>query len=86
VPRADIEAQIAALQQQLEAEGDDTELWVRDEKGRETKLTGALAKRWLKTLGLEDEPDPAGDGGDGDPAGGQTDPPPAGGKSVWGRK
>ena len=83
--RADIEAQIAELQKQLETEDDGTELWVRDERGRETKLTGAYAKKWLKNLGLDDdEPDPA-DGGDGaDPA--QADPPPSGGKSVWGRK
>lgn len=87
MPRADIEAQIAALQKQLEDDDEGTELWVRDEKGRETKLTGAHAKKWLRQLGLEDDEEPQDgteaegpDGGDG-----QQDPP-ARGNSVWGRK
>jgi hypothetical protein len=82
--KAEIQAQIDALTAQLGAAGDDgadTELWVRDEKGRETRLTGENAKKWLRSLGLEDDapPDPA--QGDGPP-----DPPPAGGDTVWGRK
>jgi hypothetical protein len=90
--RDDIAAQIAALQAELDADdAGSVELWVKDEHGRETKLTGDMAKRWLKKLGLDDEPDPAGDGGDGGdgqggaPGGAPADPPPAG-DSVWGRK
>lgn len=54
--RAELEAQLAALDEE-----DSTELWVEDEKGRKTKLTGTHAQKWLKNLGLgddEDEPEP----------------------------
>jgi hypothetical protein len=89
--KSEIQKQIDALTKELEsapddAGGGDVELWVKDEHGRETKLTGAHAKKWLKNLGLEDD-EPAGGEGDsaeGDPANG--DPPPAGSESVWGRK
>lgn len=83
--RQEIEAQIQALQKELEGADDGTELWIEDEKGRKTKLTGPHAKRWLRNLGLDDDEAPAdgsGDGAEGD----QQDPPPAGGSSVWGRK
>jgi hypothetical protein len=87
--RKEIETQIADLQKQLDAapadSGDEVELWVRDDKGRETKLTGPHAKRWLKNLGLEDD-EPQGDGDQGGDGGGTPpDPDPSGG-SVWGRK
>lgn len=85
--KQEIQAQIDALTKQLDAAGDDgagTELWVKDEKGRETRLTGAHAKKWLKNLGLEDE---ATEGGEGAEGGSQDqDPPPSGAESVWGRK
>lgn len=85
--KAAIQAQIDQLTAQLNDDSD-LELWVKDSAGRETKLTGAHAKRWLKQLGLEDDPpegsegDPP-EGGEGDPP---ADPPPAGAESVWGRK
>lgn len=83
--RQDIEAQIAALQQQLEAD-DGLTLVVEDERGRKTHLSGPHAKRWLKNLGLDDDEGAAPEG-DGDPEGGQeSDPPPAGGATIWGRK
>lgn len=87
--KKDIQAQIDALTAQLDTADDDgkeTELWVKDAQGRETRLTGAHAKKWLKNLGLEDDAPEGGDGADdgGDP--GQQDPPPAGAESVWGRK
>jgi hypothetical protein len=85
--KQEIQAQIDALTKQLDTAGDDgaeTELWVKDEKGRETRLTGAHAKRWLKNLGLEDDASEGGEGdGGGDPP---QDPPPSGAESVWGRK
>jgi hypothetical protein len=85
--KSEIQKQIEALNKQLETaddDGDSTELWVKDAQGRETRLTGAHAKKWLKNLGLEDD-ESQGDGADGD---GQvpTDPGPAGSESVWGRK
>jgi hypothetical protein len=84
--KAEIQAQIDALTKQMETAGDDgaeSELWVKDDKGRETRLTGAHAKKWLRNLGLEDDEAPEGtEGGGGAP----TDPPPSGSESVWGRK
>lgn len=82
--RDEIQAQIDALTAELDSSDDGTELWVKDAQGRETKLTGAHAKKWLKQLGLEDDEaqDDGAEGGDGE---GQ-DPPPRGGDSVWGRK
>lgn len=70
--KADIEAQIAALQAQL-AEDDGLELVV-DMDGKKTTLRGSHAKRWLAKLGLDDDDqgdagdDDQGDAGDGDPA------------------
>ena len=68
--RADIEAQIEALQNQLAAD-DGRELVVEDEKGRKTTLRGADARRWLTRLGLDDDDD-QGDDDDGE----EQDPPP----------
>jgi hypothetical protein len=84
--RDEIQAQIDALTKQLDSEGDDVELWVKDQNGRETKLTGSYAKKWLKNLGLEDD-EPQGDEGDPESGKGaplEPDPQPAG-ASVWGR-
>jgi hypothetical protein len=79
--RDEIQAQIAALQKQLEAADGGDELWVKDPKtGHETKLTGAHAQKWLRRLGLDDDEDTGDDDGEG------QDPPPSGGNSVWGRK
>jgi hypothetical protein len=83
--RDEIQAQIDALTKQLQDDDEGTELWVKDEKGRETKLTGAYARKWLRNLGLEDD-EPQGDGQGDEPDPAQADPPPSGGKSVWGRK
>lgn len=69
-------------------DGDVEELYVKDEKGRETRLTGAHATKWLKNLGLVDDDDAgdAGDGTDGDDAGGGAgakDEPPAAKTPKW---
>lgn len=78
--RDEIQAQIAALQKQLEDSDDGTELWVKDpSSGHETKLTGAHARKWLKRLGLDDSDEQPEEG---DPA--EEDPQPPG--TVWGRK
>lgn len=50
--REEKQAQIAALQAELEAD-DDTELWVEHERGGKavrTKLSGSHAKTWLDQL------------------------------------
>lgn len=56
--REELQAQLA----ELDAE-ETVELRVKDERGRETTLTGAHAKKWLRQLGLEDDEaqDEAGD-------------------------
>lgn len=78
--REEKQAQIAALQAELEAD-DDTELWVEHERGGKsvrTKLSGAHAKDWLHELfGPADGGQEEGqeDGEDGD----QADKKPAGG-------
>lgn len=48
--REELQAQIDAL----DAE-DNVEVWVEDDRGRKTKLTGGHARKWLRNLGLEDE-------------------------------
>jgi hypothetical protein len=87
--RDEIQQQIAALQAELDG-GDDLELWVKDEKGRETRLTGAHAKRWLAKLGLDDDGGDQdqgdGDGGQGDGQGdGRVPADPQPRDSIWGR-
>jgi hypothetical protein len=53
-------ATLAELERLRDAQdGDDVEVYVRDEKGRETRLTGAHAQRWLTNLfGEEGTPAP----------------------------
>ena len=49
-------AQLAELQALAEAPDDpELELYVKDENGRETRLTGSHAQKWLKNLGLGDD-------------------------------
>lgn len=48
--REELQAALDALNAE-----DNTELWVEDEKGRKTKLTGEHAKKWLRNLGLSDD-------------------------------
>lgn len=54
--RSDLEAQIAALQQELESaedDGEDVELWVEHErngKAVKTRLSGSHASSWLADL------------------------------------
>jgi|GraSoiStandDraft_4_1057263.scaffolds.fasta_scaffold1454149_2 hypothetical protein len=60
-------AQLAELQALAEAPDDpELELYVKDENGRETRLTGSHAQKWLKNLGLgDDDATDAGAAGDG---------------------
>lgn len=88
--REEKQAQIAALQAELEAD-DDTELWVEHERGGKavrTKLSGSHAKTWLDELF---GPAAAADGGqDGDQEddqdGAASDKKPAGGGYFAKRK
>lgn len=53
---------LAELEQLRDAPDDDVEVYVRDERGRETRLTGAHAQRWIGEL-FGDAGDAAGGGG-----------------------
>ncbi len=57
--RKEIEDQIAQLQADLENAGDeDTELWIKNDKGAETKVPASRAGTWLKEnfgISLRDE-------------------------------
>jgi hypothetical protein len=84
--KSEIQSQIDALTAQLDSADpdEDTELWVRDEKGRETRLTGSNAQKWLKGLGLvDDEAPPADGGGDGGTGNPPADPPPPSGNRYF---
>lgn len=81
--RSDIEAQIAALQSELDSADTDDEIWVKGDDGREYKVTGRRATSILKRLGLsdilnDDSKEPAGEEGEeGEEA--EEDPKPKGG-------
>jgi hypothetical protein len=49
-------AQLKQLQELADAPDDQTEVWVRDAKGRETRLTGAHAQKWIGQLFGDDAP------------------------------
>jgi len=61
--RDELEAQLAEMQAELDGLDDDEyEVWIKDDGGRESKVTGRHAKTWLQKLGVVDpDPDPAGE-------------------------
>lgn len=83
--RSDIEAQIAALQKELESSDEDTELWVEHDRGGRavrTKLSGNHAKSWLDELfgtGAKDDEGDAGDDASDEDDGVKKDKMPEGG-------
>lgn len=80
--RSDIERQIADLQAQLEGADTDDEVWIKDESGREVKVTGRRATSVLerfKDLWEQAGDDDAGDDDAGDDDAGGEDPKPKGG-------
>lgn len=84
--RSEIQAQIEALNAELEgAEDDDDEyeVWMRNDKGQETRVPGSRAAGWLKDnfgISLKDEAPPAGgEGGEGGEGGPKDPKPKAGG-------
>ena len=77
--RTDIESQIAALQAQLDTADTDDEVWVKDDKGREVKVSGRRATGILAKLGLLDDDDAGDDDDDqGDDDDAKKDDKPAG--------
>ena len=83
--RSDIEAQITALQAELDKADTDDEVWIKDDSGREIKVTGRRATTVLSRFGdLFDAPAEEGDEGEGD-EGGEGDPAPVGG-GYFGRR
>lgn len=59
--RSDVEAQIAALQAELDTADTDDEIWVKGDDNREYKVTGRRATSILGKLGLlgDDSEEPA---------------------------
>lgn len=87
--RSEIEAQMAALQEQLAAaeDDDDYEVWIKNDKGHETRVPSKKAGGWLKDnfgITLADLPDAAGSEEETDE--GEKDPKPAGGGYFGKRK
>lgn len=79
--RSDVEAQIAALQAELDTADTDDEVWVKGDDGREYKVTGRRATSVLKKLGLadilaDDSEEPAGEEAEEEQ---EEDPKPKGG-------
>jgi hypothetical protein len=81
--RAQVEADMAALQAELDTADTDDEVWIKDESGREIKVTGRRATTVLSRFGdlfQEAAPEEGGAEGEGE----EADPKPAGG--YFGRK
>lgn len=79
---------LAELKALEEAPDDDFDLVVRDKEGRETRLTGKHAQKWLRNLGLDDDDEtgePAGDaaGDEGGPDKPEDDAPPVSKAPKW---
>lgn len=82
--RSQIEAELAALQSELDGADTDDEVWVKGPDGHEVKVTGRRATNVLSRFGsLFDAPDAGADGGDGTDEDGdqgdEDDPAPSGG-------
>lgn len=81
--RSEIQAQMDALAEQLKGaeDDDDYEVWVKNDKGHETKVPSKRAAGWLKEnfgISLSDVPDVA-DETDGTDDKTDTKTPPTGG-------
>lgn len=75
--RSEIEAQIAALQAEIENADTDDEIWIKDDSGREIKVTGKRATSVLNRFSdLWDDGKPADDEGDEDDEADPKDPEP----------
>jgi hypothetical protein len=81
--RSQIEAELAALQSELDGADTDDEVWVKGPDGHEVKVTGRRATNVLSRFGsLFDAPDEGGaaggDGADEDEDEDEKDPEPGG--------
>lgn len=83
---ADEKRLLDELSAKAAAEDEDYEVWIKNEKGQETRVPFSQGRNWLRdAFGIGAEPaaeGTEGEGGEGDPP---ADPPARGG-SVWGRK
>jgi hypothetical protein len=76
--RAQVEADMARLQAELDGADTDDEIWIKDPSGHEVKVTGRRATSVLdKFKELWDTPGEEGEGEQ--DKGEQEDPPPSGG-------
>lgn len=62
----DLLEQLAQRAEAEDADDADTEVWVKNDKGHEVKLTGAKARKFLAQFGVDDDDDDQGDGDQGD--------------------
>jgi hypothetical protein len=82
--RASLEA-LSKRAQEEDAEDSALEVWVRNDKGHEVKLTGSRARKFMSQFGIDDD-EPAADA-DADADGADQDAQPGGaGDSFWGRR
>lgn len=82
--RTAVQAEIEALQAELDTAETDDEIWVKGDDGREYKVTGRRATSIFAKLGLTDDAEPEeGDDAEEDP---EEDPAPKGGYFGRGKK
>ncbi len=84
--RTAVQAEIEALQAELDTAETDDEIWVKGDDGREYKVTGRRATSIFAKLGLTDDSEGEegeGDEGDQEP---EDDPAPKGGYFGRGKK
>jgi hypothetical protein len=85
--RSEIEQKIAQLQADLESADTDDEIWIKDDSGREIKVTGKKATTVLDRfadLWKAEDPGDGTDGADTGTDGADTDPGPQ--RGYFGRK
>lgn len=75
--RTAVQAEIEALQAELDTAETDDEIWIKDESGREYKVTGRRATSIFAKLGLND--DDQAEGGEEAEEEAEEDPKPKGG-------
>lgn len=74
--------QLAALAEKAkaeEAEDQGYEIWVKNEKGHQVKMTGAKARKFMAQFGVDDDEDEPEDEGQGDEDDEPDDKPAGGG-------
>lgn len=82
----DLLATLSERATQEDQEDESTEVWVKNDKGHEVKLTGSKARRFMAQFGIEDDDEDQGDEGDEGDEGADKDKKPAGGGYFGKRK